>query len=102
MGQRQVLRTASLLLVVGLTAGGCSTRSANDSETSPATEAPVLLTDGAVIWCDENRWQVEVRASQMGVAFPPSNPAEPVVAANAHEQMADIDTDIDLGVIALE
>ena len=68
-----------------------------------ATPDPVIVSDAAGIWCDENRWKVVARASQLALAVPsPTTPAADVLLQELGETREEITSDQEFGRISPE
>ncbi len=66
-----------------------------------ATPDPVIVSDAAGIWCDENRWKVVARASQLALAVPsPTTPIADILAQELDERLDAINSDSDLGRVS--
>ena len=85
-----LLVSAAIVLIAACSDGDDGTAG---SETLP------VIGDAGSIWCDEQRWQVVVRASQLGLSTPPTNPAEEVWSAEFQQRGDQLDVDVQLGRI---
>lgn len=89
-------------VLAGLVALSSCTGSATVPETIPPTTAQdqqiVPLSDSALLWCSDNRWQVVVRAQQLGLALPAvSNPATDPFLDSANQRLDDIESGTRVG-----
>ena len=92
----------ALLFLIAVTAcGSSSTSQAPATATSPEPAIPTL-SDGAVIWCDDNRWQVVVFSAQLGLDEPPTNPAQDPWLAEMSQRVDNIDAAAPLARAQLE